>query len=234
LERSGFLPLNQPQGAAAAYYALYHDPGRSQLWLRADEKERIEGFVAVCQTGFNLFQPTVALRASNDDIAARLLQDALYPGRPYYLITTPALGVLVRNVLHLEEEVFNRIFRFDPRSYQEEINILVQPSRSPDGSPRFIIRSRDTIASEAGVNWRSPHFAELFVRTQPWARGRGWGKAVVSACAVTLLQSGTQPLYMVGEGNQASLRLAESAGFVDTGAHEFAAAGVYPGPENPG
>jgi hypothetical protein len=31
---------------------------------------------------------------------------------------------------------------------------------------------------------------------------------------------------MVAEGNEASLRLAESVGFVDTGAREFAGAGV--------
>jgi predicted GNAT family acetyltransferase len=102
----------------------------------------------------------------------------------------------------------------------------VQPARAPDGSPRFVIRSRGEIASEAGVNWRSPHFAELFVRTEPWARGRGWGKAVVASCAMTLIESGVQPLYMVDKANTASRRLAEAVGFVDTGSHEFAGSGV--------
>jgi RimJ/RimL family protein N-acetyltransferase len=227
LEREGFLSLSEPGDALAAYYALFHDPGRTLLWLHCGDEEWIDGFVAVCQTGFNLFQPTVVLRALDSGSAAALLREALQPGRPYYIVTTPALETVVRALLPLEREEFNRVYRFDPRRYRPEINVLVQPSRGADGSPKFVIQSRGEIAAEAGVNWRSPHFAEVFVHTQPRARGRSWGKAVVAACATTLIQGGVQPLYMVAEGNEASLRLAESVGFVDTGAREFAAAGVF-------
>jgi hypothetical protein len=226
LEREGFLLLTEPNDALAAYYALYHDPDRTQLWLHADTKDRIDGFVTVCQTGFNLFQPTVVLRALGTDVAVRLLREALQPGRPYYIVTTPELGAVVPVVVHLEREEINWVYRFDTRHYRPEINVLVQPSPTPQALPRFVIRSRDQIASEAGVNWRSAHFAEVYVHTQPWARGRGWGKAVVEACALTLMQAGLRPLYMATEGNQASFRLAKSAGFVDTGAREFAGAGV--------
>ena len=226
LEREGFLFLAEPKDALAAYYALYHDPGRSRLWLHENADDHIDGFVAICQTGFNLFQPTVVLRAREDEIAVALLREALQPGRPVYVVTTPTLDLAVRAVVQLEREEFNRIYHFDPSRFKPEINVLVQPARAPDGSPRFVIRSRDQTASEAGVNWRSPHFAEMFVHTQPWAQGRGWGKAVVAACANTLVQAGVQPLYMVTEGNQASIRLAESVGFVDTGGREFAGSGV--------
>jgi len=176
-----------------------------------------------------LFQPTVVLRARDDDSAVTLLQWGLHSGRPYYIVTTPTLSSAVRAVFLLEREEYNRVYRFDPRRYRPEINVLVQPARAPDGLPKYVIRSRGQIASEAGVNWRSPRFAELFVQTQPWARGRGWGKAVVAACASTLVQAGVQPLYMVPEGNEASIRLAESVGFVDTSAHEFAGSGTYRG-----
>ena len=44
--------------------------------------------------------------------------------------------------------------------------------------------------------------------------------------STTLVQAGVQPLYMVDEGNRASIRLAESVGFVDTGGREFAGSGV--------
>jgi RimJ/RimL family protein N-acetyltransferase len=226
LERETFLSLTEPRDALAAYYALYHDPGRTQLSLHCSEQDRIDGFLAVCQTGFNLFQPTVVLRARSDETAVALLREALYPGRPYYVVTTPTHGPAVRAVLQVEQEEYNRVYRFDPRRHRPEINVLVQPVRAPDGSPKFVIRSQDKIASEAGVNWRSPHFAELYVRTETWARGRGWGKAVVAACATTLLQVAVQPLYMVTEGNEASIRLAGAVGFVDTGAREFAAAGA--------
>ena len=227
LEREGFLLLTAPGDALAAYYALYHDPSRSQLWLQRSEAGQINGFVAVCQTGFNLFQPTVALRASTDGVAVGLLRQALQPGRPYYIVTTPTLGPAVQAAVHLERAGINRVYRFNLRRFRPEINVLVQPARSADGSPRFVIRSQDQIAAEAGVNWRSPNFAELYVHTQPQARGRGWGKAVVVACATLLIHSGVQPLYMATEGDEASVRLAESAGFVDSGAREFAGAGVY-------
>jgi hypothetical protein len=227
LEREGFLSLAEPRDALAAYYALYHDPGRTRLWLYADVNDRISGFVAICQTGFDLFRPTVVLRSRDDASAVALLHEALYAGRPYYIVTTPTLSSVVRGMMHLEREEHNRVYLFEPRRYRPEINVLVQPAGAPGSAPRYVIRSQGQIASEAGVNWRSPRFAEIFVRTEPWATGRGWGKAVVAACASTLVQAGVQPLYMVPEENEASIRLAESVGFVNTGAYEFAAAGMY-------
>lgn len=226
LEREGFLSLTDPSDALTAYYALYHPPDKTQLRLHANAAGRVDGLVTVCQTGFNLFQPTVALRAPGSEVAVELLRQALHPGRPYYVVTTLALGAAVRAVVHLERESRNRIYRFDPRRYRPEINVLVQPARAADGSPKFVIRSQDQVAAEAGLNWRSLHFAELFVYTQPQSRGRGWGQAVVAQLAITLIQSGVQPLYMVAAGNKASIRLAESAGFVDTGAREFTGAGL--------
>jgi hypothetical protein len=226
LEREGFLFLAEPKDALAAYYALYHDPGRTGLWLHENANDRIDGLVAVCQTGFNLFQPTVVLRARDNEVAVALLRKALQPGRPVYVVTKPTLDLAVQAVVQLERQEYNRVYNFDPSRHRPEINVLVRSARTPDGSPRFVIRSRDQTASEAGINWRSPHFAEMFVHTQPWAEGRGWGKAVVAACANTLVQAGVQPLYMVTEGNQASISLAESVGFVDTGAREFAGSGV--------
>ena len=92
LEREGFLSLAEPRDALAAYYALYHDPGRTRLWLNSDVHDRISGFVAICQTGFDLFQPTVVLRARDDASAVALLHEALYAGRPYYIVTTPTLS----------------------------------------------------------------------------------------------------------------------------------------------
>jgi hypothetical protein len=226
LERAAFLSLKEPKDALAAYYALYHDPRRTQLWLYSNTENRIDGFVAVCQTGFNLFQPTVVLRARDDEIAVDLLSRALHPGRPYYVVTTPALDVIVRQEMQLEQEEINQVYLFDQHLRRPEINVLVQSARTPDGSPRYFIRSRDETASEAGVNWLSPHFAELYVHTQPWARARGWGKAVVTACALNLAAAQVRPLYKFSQLDEVSRRLAESAGFADTGAREFVGSGI--------
>ncbi len=224
-----FLSLTKPGHALAVYYALYHDPGRTQLRLHFDTSGQVKGLISVCQTGFNLFQPTVVMRAVDAGGAVRLLREALHPGRPYYVITTPALGAAVQVVARLEQSQVNHVYRLDLHRYRPEINVMVQTTRAADASPKFIIRSQGQTAAEAGINWRSPHFAEIFVHTQPQAKGRGWGKAVVAACAAALTQSGVQPLYMVAEGNRASIRLAQSVGFVDTGAREFVGQGVCRG-----
>ncbi len=227
LARAHLLKPGDPGDALAVYYALHHDPRRTRLRLLADDRGRINGLVAVCQTGFDLFCPTVVLRAPDVEQGAALLRAALQPGRPYYVITRPALAQAVRAVMQIETVTVNRLFRFDPARYQPEINVLVQPARAADG---FKIHSRGQTAAEAGVNWRSPEFAELYVRTAPWARRRGWGKAVLTACAVNLVQQGVQPLYTAAEEDQVSQHLAQSAAFVDTGVREFTARGVCTAP----
>jgi RimJ/RimL family protein N-acetyltransferase len=103
---------------------------------------------------------------------------------------------------------------------------LIVAEQGLDGRPRFVIRSQGEVAAEAGLNWASPHFAEVFVHTVPAAQGRGWGKAVVMACTTWVLRSSRQPLYFVTETNERSIALAEAVGYVDTGAREFAGGGV--------
>jgi len=68
--------------------------------------------------------------------------------------------------------------------------------------------------------------AGFLYRLAPEARGRGWGKAVLDSCIAWVLRTGAHPLYVVPERNTPSIRLAESTGFVDTGAREFAVEAV--------
>jgi len=109
-----------------------------------------------------------------------------------------------------------------PAGFDPEINVLVVSNPAPDGTPRFQINANDTPQAVAGVNWQSPGFAEVYVFTESAARGRGWGNSVVSALVSELLKSGRMPLYVVNEQNTASINLATSIGFVDTGAREYA------------
>lgn len=219
------LDLSAPRDGLAAYYALYHDPARTHLFVEG-EAGRIEGFFAVCQTGQDLFRLLAVLRARRTEAAVALLGRGLIPRRAYYLVTTPDLRPAVEEAMEVERAETNRVYRLDLRRYAPVINVLVVPAPAADGSPRFVIRSRGEVAAEAGVNWRSPHFAEIYVWTARQARGRGWGKAVVEACVALIVRSGAQPLYIVPEDNEPSIRLAESVGFVDTGAREFAVEGV--------
>jgi GNAT superfamily N-acetyltransferase len=223
------LDLSDPRDGLAAYYALYHAPERTQIFIEEAEGSRLmRGFLAVCQTGRDLFRPMAVLRARTPRAAESLLQH-LVPGRPYYLVTTPELSDVVEEALEVEQAGMSRVYRLDLRRYTPTLNVLVTPSASPDGSPRFVIRSQGKIAAEAGINWRSPHFVEVYVWTTPEARGRGWGKAVIDGCVSWAIRAGTQPLYIVPEENQPSISLAESVGFVDTEAREFVMEGIAEG-----
>jgi len=220
------LNFSVPSDALYVYYAFYHDPRRTRLYVHEDTAGHADGFVAVCQTGQRLFEPAVVLRTPNAEVAVVLLRQALLPGRPYYLITTPDLRDAVMEVADIEQPEVNHVYRLDLFRFQPSINVLVVVEQGLGDRPRFVIRSQGEIAAEAGINWASPHFAEIFVRTMPAAQGRGWGKAVVMACTTWVVRSSRQPLYVVNKSNGPSIALAEAVGYVDTGAREFAGEGV--------
>ncbi|MFQ6101188.1 MAG: GNAT family N-acetyltransferase [Anaerolineae bacterium] len=220
------LDFSVPADALYVYYAFYHDPRRTRLYVHEDDAGHAQGFVAVCQTGQRLFRPTVVLRTTRADTAVELLRQALVPGRPYYLITTPDLRDVVTKVVSIEQPEMNRIYQLDLSRFQSTINVLVVAEQGLGGRPRFLIRSRGELAAEAGLNWYSAHFAEVFVYTAPAARRRGWGRAVLTACTTWVIRSARQPLYFVTETNEPSIALAEAVGYVDTGAREFAGEGV--------
>ncbi len=216
------LSLSAPADALYVYYALHHDPQRTRLYVHTGASGRADGFVAVCQTGQRLFQPTVILRTPSAQAAVELLRKALVPGRPYYLITTPDLRDAVAEVVTIEQPQHNRLFTLDLARFEPQINVLVVAEQGLYGLPRFVIRSGGEIAAEAGINWHSPHFAELAVVTRPTAQRRGWGRAVVSACTQWVVQSARRPLYVAEEHNTASMALADAVGYVDTGVREYA------------
>jgi GNAT superfamily N-acetyltransferase len=215
------LDLSAPRDALAAYYSLYHDPDRTQLFV--EEDDHVQGFLAICQTGHDLFRPFAVLRARKLTAAKALLLRGLQPNRPYYLITTSDLQPLVEQVLGTRQMKLNRVYRLALNRYNPSVNVLVVQTDAPDGSARFVIRSQGQTRAESGINWRSPHFSELYVNVIPEARGRGWGRAVLESCIAWVIRSGAQPLYVVSETNARSIRLAESVGFIDTLAREFAA-----------
>lgn len=210
-----------PTDAVIGYYALWHDPRRTELFLHRDSHRRVDAFLSVSQTGVDLFRPLVTLSARSRTAIGELLHEALAPQRPYRLIIPLDLASEVREHMEFSRSSINLIYRLDPSRFQPVVNVLVQRAVSADGSTRFQIESQGQLTAISGTNWRSPEFAEVFVYVHPKGRGRGWGKSVVSACTAYLLEERLRPLYMVREGNQASVVLAEGLGYVDTGAREL-------------
>jgi ribosomal protein S18 acetylase RimI-like enzyme len=133
--------------------------------------------------------------------------------------------------VELSQGVRNQVLRLDPARYEPVMNVLVEERPDEQGSPRCEIRRGEQVSAIAGVNWRSPVFAEMYVHVAQEARGRGWGQAVVSACSTTLLSMGVTPVYIVDEHNAPSLELARRVGFVDTGAREVVAQAMLKQPD---
>ena len=215
------LAASEPADAMTAYYALMHDPRRVRLNVGTTPMGRADRFVAVCQTGRDLFVPLVVMRAPAGAVGDLLCQ-SLQAGRPYTIITKPAFRDEIQEVVLLEREETHSIHILDPSAYRPVINVMVQPGEGPF---RFEIQIDDTVVAAAGVNWRTSRLADMYVYTGTEFRGRGWAKAVGAACVKALLEAHLVPLYTIARDNDASLRLAKALGFRDSQAREYECSG---------
>jgi GNAT superfamily N-acetyltransferase len=213
------LSPTSPEDALTVYYALYHN--RTQIFTHGQEVA--DGFLAICQTRHDLFTPLVVMRASSDDVLSTLLSSHLDERREYLFVVKEQIASALRRCLITWDENYNLIYAVDKASFRPEFSPLVEKIVK-DRFPRFEIKGEQAIAT-AGINWRSPYFAEIGVWTHEGYRGRGLAKAVVSACTAELLKEGIQPLYIVAEGNIASIRVCEALGYRFTGYREFSCKG---------
>ena len=162
--------------ALASYYALHHDPGRTELFIDYNGQNELAAFLVRCQTGLDLFRPVVTMRARGSAVSLQLLQDGLLPGRPHLLVVPEVLVAKLEPHLDLTGTTRNLVLRLDPALFKPKINVLMVESVDMDGNPRCEIRRGDEIRAISGVNWRSPDFAELYVHVGDQWRGRGWGR----------------------------------------------------------
>jgi RimJ/RimL family protein N-acetyltransferase len=207
-----------PADAMAAHYALRHDARRVQLTLHTSPAGHVDGFVAVCQTGFDLFVPLVLLRAPPTAVG-ELLRQALIPGRPYRVIAPLSARPAIERAMVLDRCQVNDVYRLEQAEQRPVINVMVQPG---DGLFRYEIRSQEgQVVSAAGVNWHSEQAAEIYVYTEPDYQGRGWARAVGAATVRALLEKGIVPIYVVAQENRASRHVALALGFRETGAREL-------------
>ncbi len=227
---SSLLRLDNVSDAVAAYYALSYDEKRTNLLVGRDGAGRVSAFVAVCRTGMDLFRPLVVVHEFLPGAATRLLEETLMPGHPYHLIAPPSLASAVNAVLEVDERALYALYEVRRSSFKPMLNVLAVGARDSQGRPRFVIRSASgETAAEAGLVWQSDEFAELYVTVQPSARGRGWGRSVVSACTAYLLEANLRPLYVTDLDNSPSIRLCQALGYRDTGVRQYVCTGVCKG-----
>lgn len=211
-----------PAYAKLSYFVLRHDASKVKLFVVHNDKQRIDTVVAHCQTGMDLFRPLIMVDGDDDARLQAALRQALMPGRQYLFSVSPRLRPDIETVATIYSPTMGHIYALHEADFRPTPNVLVQMGKMPNGRPRASIRARDdSAAAEAGVNWVSPKFAEVFVRVDERVRGRGLGKSVVSALSTQLLAMGRTPIYIAAEDNAASQRLALSLGYHDTGAREL-------------
>ncbi len=222
------LDTTSPADAPTAYYALYHDPSRSTLFVKLNAEGKAVGFVGRFQTGVDLFRPVVSMRCWQPEIAAELLAQALVVGRPYILFSNLNQLAIAGGSLQVSNERILSLYALETSRFKPMINVLVVHKIGPDGTPRAEIDSNG-VRAVSGINWQSPGYAEIYAHVDPEARQRGWGQSVAAACTERVLSSGRLPIYLVEPTNEPSVRLAESLGYRDTGARQVFAEVVYLG-----
>ncbi|MFP4322804.1 MAG: GNAT family N-acetyltransferase [Anaerolineales bacterium] len=218
-----------PAEAPTTYYALFHPAAKSQLYVAQAGGGKLAGFLAICQTGMDLFRPLVTLICQTPEVAADLMAEALVVGRPYIFFAPINQLPMVGGSLHIERQTIFQVYVINSARFQPEVNVLVRASRTPEGTPRCEMRDGERSVAQAGVNWQSPAFAEVYVRTESAARGRGLGKNVVSCVVGALLKEGIRAVYLAETSNEASHQLAQSVGFIDTGSRQVYGEAVYTG-----
>jgi ribosomal protein S18 acetylase RimI-like enzyme len=224
------LHEHDPVDAISAYYAYYHDDNKTNIILFPPETRPATGYLCFSRTGIDLFRPLVTMRLPNaPDDAAALFYNAMPPGTDV-IISAPANYLpLLSAFFEIQKEEHLMVFKLKSGQFEPVINVLVSREDTPDGRTGFVIResSRNLsradsqVIASAWLNWQSPRFAEISVRTQSGYRRRGLGRSVVAAAAQYILENGRTPLYVVAEHNDASIHLAESLGFANTGAKEI-------------
>lgn len=219
------LLTSAPVDAVASYFALEHDPKRTRLTVRTNTAGRAVAFVAVCQTGLDLFRPMTVMRSDDDSALKDAIAEALQPRRQYLFNALPSYKPVLDEVAELNGAATHVIYTLNRADFQPIVNILVQTSKTPDGLLRAAVRTRDGgNAAEAGTSWISSRYAELFVNVIEAARGRGLGKSVVSAISNIVLEMNRTPIYVVDADNTASIRLAQRLGYRNTNAYEISGA----------
>lgn len=217
--------------AMAGYYALHHPADRVTLYTFQPTRASIIGFLALARTGLDLFRPlAIPFIASPRGLTA-LLSAALKPNRPVVLQLPREQRAWAEEVVDLSDVQVAEVLRLDLREFEPIINVLVVESRSPGGWPRYEIRSGDTVYVAAGLNWKGPTFAEVYLDVDPSVRGRGFGKSVLAAIAGRLLGESLIALYRVADDDLTGRAEAEALGFRPTGLRILTAQAALREPE---
>ena len=211
------LNLHSPADAAAAYYALDHPAERVELYVEYAGNGTPRGFVALAQTGLDLFRRLALPFAAHPLGLVSLLRQSLRPRQPVLLMLPLEQEPWVDGLVDLSDGRVSDVYRLHTSSFQPVLNVMVVAAESPIGGVRFEINSASGSHAAAGANWRGPRYAEVYVDTDGEARTRGFARSVLAAMAGQLLSERRIALYRVDEMDAAAQAEAYEVGFRRTG-----------------
>jgi hypothetical protein len=203
--------------ATAAYYALTHPGERVRLLAYCPGDGPPTGFLALARTGFDLFRPLAIPFVAHAAGLAALLKAGLSPSEPVILCLPVGHREWAEAIVEMGEGQTAELLRLDPSALEPIINVLVETSLTPDGEPRYEIRSRQEGRVSAGVNWRGEHFAEVYVEVETSPKVHGFTRSVLAAMAGQLLRERKIPLLRVTEEQPVVRAEALQLGYKPTG-----------------
>ncbi len=223
------LNLHSPTDAAAAYYALDHPAERIELYVEYAGNGTPRGFLALAQTGLDLFRRLALPFAAHPLGLVSLLAHSLRPNQPVLLMLPLEQEPWVDAVVDLSDGRVSDVYRLHTSSFQPVLNVMVVAAESPGGGVRFEINSASGSHAAAGANWRGPRYAEVYVETDDEARARGFARSVLAAMAGQLLSERRIALYRIDEMDTAAQAEAFEVGFRRTGDRSLLAQALLKG-----
>jgi hypothetical protein len=126
-----------------AYYALEHPIERTELFGYYPSPDTLSGFLAVAQTGFDLFRPIAVPFVANVEAMSSLLDKALIANRPYLMyIPVDQQEFIDPRFQHTPIQVTN-LLRLDSRAFTPILNVMISRTETTCRDLKFDPLSRD-------------------------------------------------------------------------------------------
>jgi hypothetical protein len=211
------LNIEAASNALATYCALHHPADKLKLYVSSDGGGNPNGFIAIAQTGLDLFRPIAVPFVASSKILGELLRVALRPGQPVLLYLPLEQRDWLIDDLVLTEPRITELLRIDPMSFRPIVNVLVIEVGTPSGLPRYEIRTKSGSMAAAGINWLGERFSEVYLEADHEAQVRGLALSVLSAMNSHLLEENRIPLFRSDDSNKLGYDELLSVGYRATG-----------------
>ncbi|MCK5052841.1 MAG: hypothetical protein KAR65_01105 [Anaerolineales bacterium] len=210
------VDVHSTSDAMAAYYGLEHPSERVSIFGYYPTDQVLSGFMAIASTGLDLFRHLVIPFAATNEAIRALITAVLDPGRPYLIYLPNEQSESLIDVADIEPIAVTNLLRLETNRFQPVMNVLVQKSEGPGGTPRFEIQSRGEGYAASGINWRSPQSAEIYVESDSPGYRRGFTKSVLAATIQNLLNEKVRILFRVADDDYSAFEDAFDLGFSPT------------------